>query len=61
MKYIKFTIAFFNYLGTRNWYEGVDEPNAWQYVYRWRIGPGTAFRLAKGIHLDKWQNKRYEK
>lgn len=41
--------AFFNFLGTRNYYQGIDKPTLWQWLYTWRIGPGTAWKLACNI------------
>lgn len=45
-------ISFFNYWGTSNWYQGIDEPTLWQRLYKWRISPKTAWTLANGIWLD---------
>ena len=45
-------LSFFNYLGTANWYQGIDKPTLWQRIYKWRISPKTAWTLAKGIWMD---------
>ena len=45
-------IAWFNFVGTANWHQGVDEPTLWQRFYKWRISPKTAWTLAHGIWLD---------
>ena len=50
-KYIQFTRCFFSLLGTANWYVGVDEPTLWQRIYKWRVSPSTAVKLAKQIWL----------
>jgi hypothetical protein len=39
-------IFFLKLLGTRNYYEGVDKPNPYQWIYKWRIGVKTAWKVA---------------
>jgi hypothetical protein len=55
MKYIKAVTSFFKFLGTPNWYKGIDKPNAYQRFYKWRIGFKTAWALASGIWLNKFK------
>ena len=45
-------IAWFTFVGTANWYQGIDEPTLWQRIYKWRISPKSAWTLANGIWLD---------
>jgi hypothetical protein len=45
-------IAWFTFVGTANWYQGIDQPTLWQRLYKWRISPKTAWTLAHGIWLD---------
>lgn len=49
--YIRFILAFFDFLGTPNWYQGIDKPNFYQRIYKWRIGFKTAYILSKNIWL----------
>jgi hypothetical protein len=49
MKYIKRFKLFFSLLGDRNWYEGIDKPTFYQWIYGWRIGFKTAYKVAKII------------
>lgn len=49
---VRCLISFFNYWGTANWYQGIDNPTLWQRVYKWRISHKTAWTLAHGIWLD---------
>lgn len=44
--------AWFTFVGTANWYKGIDKPTFWQRVYKWRISPKTAWTLAHGLWLD---------
>jgi hypothetical protein len=41
--------CFFRLLGTANWYQGIDKPNLWQYLFIWRVSPKTALKIAKQI------------
>ena len=52
MKTFKAFILFFKYLGSANWYHGIDKPTLWQRIYKWRIGPSTAWALVKLIILN---------
>lgn len=45
--------SWWYFLGTRNYYLGIDKPTLWQSLYTWRIGPGTAWKLACNI----WDKK----
>lgn len=45
---------FFSLWGTRNWYEGIDKPNLWQWIYKWRISPSTAWSVSSSI----WGNEK---
>ena len=36
--------------GTPNYYKGIDRPNAWQWIYQWRISLSTAIKIGKIIH-----------
>lgn len=51
-RYYMFVRLFFNLLGGSLW-STLDKPGFWQRVYGGRIGPGTAWRTAKQIWLDK--------
>ena len=51
---VRCLISFFNYWGTANWDQGIENPTLWQRVYKWRIGPKTAWTLASGIWLDSF-------
>jgi len=48
--------SFFSYLGMTNWHHGVDNPTIWQRLYKWRIGPKTAWIIATGIWFDRFTN-----
>jgi hypothetical protein len=52
IKYYKFTRCFFKLLGCRNWYVKIDKPNLYQWIYKWRISPKTAYECAKIIWLN---------
>jgi len=47
-------ISWFTFVGNANWYQGIDKPTLWQRLYEWRIGPKTAWTLAKGLWLDDY-------
>lgn len=47
----RFLRLFFSLLGSPNWYQGIDKPTLWQWIYKWRIGFRTAYTIAKEIHL----------
>jgi hypothetical protein len=49
--YARATLLFFSLLGSRMWYEGIDKPNLIQKVLLWRVGPTTAWSVAKLIWL----------
>lgn len=49
MKYINRVKCFWDFLGGKNWYEGVDEPTFYQQFYKWRIGFKTAYKVSKII------------
>jgi hypothetical protein len=49
MKKIKKIKSAWYFLGARNYYQGIDKPNIWQWLYTWRIGPCTAWNLASNI------------
>ena len=51
-KIVRCFIAWFTFVGTANWYKGVDKPTLWQKLYKWRISPKTAWKLSHGIWLD---------
>ena len=51
MRYLNFIRSFFNFIGTRNWYIGIDKPTLYQRVFKWRLGVITSFKLAKQIWL----------
>ena len=38
MKKILFILKYF---GGKNWHEGIDKPNLYQYIYKWRLGLKT--------------------
>jgi hypothetical protein len=50
MKIIKRILYIPHLLGSRNWYIGVDKPNLFQYLYKWRIGIKTAWEVSKIIY-----------
>ena len=50
-KYLRFIICIYKLVGTRNWYEGIDKPNIYQWIYRWRVSLGTAIKVSKIIWL----------
>lgn len=52
-KIIRFSMSFLNYLGTKNWHEGVDKPSLYQRAYKWRISPATSWKLSRMIWFDK--------
>jgi len=52
MKYYRFIICFFDLWGTKNWYQEVDIPTLFQYLYHWRVSPLTAWKVAKTIWID---------
>ena len=33
-------------VGTANWYQGVDKPSFWQWLYKWRVSWRTAYKVA---------------
>lgn len=45
---VRCLIAWFTFVGTSNWYQGIDNPTLWQRLYKWRISPKTAWTLASG-------------
>lgn len=49
MKYINRIKLFLNLLGTSNWYHGVDKPNLYERIYKWRLGVNTSWEVAKII------------
>lgn len=50
-------ISWFTFVGNANWYQGIDKPTLWQRLYEWRIGPKTAWTLAKGLWLDDYSKQ----
>ena len=36
--------------GTANWYQGIDKPTFWQWLYRWRTSLRTAIEVDKILH-----------
>lgn len=46
-------MSFFDLWGTKNWYEGIEETTWWDRIYKKRVSPYMAFRLARYIWLDK--------
>lgn len=53
MKYLQLTRCFFNLIGTRNWYIGIDKPNFWESIYKWRLSAKSSFKLSKNIWLNQ--------
>ena len=53
MKYLKAISLFVRLLGTRNYYQGIDKPSLIQWLFTWRIGINTAYKVSKLIHLNK--------
>lgn len=52
MKKFRFLLR---YMGTANWYQGIDKPTFLQWLYQWRIGYGTAnklWELTKHSHYE---------
>jgi len=49
MKYIHRIIFTLKLAGTRGWYEGVDKPNFYQWIFGWRVSIKTAYKVAKII------------
>ena len=45
-KHIQRIMFFIQLWGTANWYEGIDKPTLWQRIYKWRISPKTAWKIA---------------
>ena len=52
MKTYKAVLFFLRFVGTRNYGIGIETPTVWQWLYKWRIGPKTAWRVAKLIWID---------
>ena len=46
MKKIK---IFLHLLGSKSYDEALDKPSLWQWAISWRVGPGTAWRIAKTL------------
>lgn len=49
MKKIRFLLKF---IGTRNWYQGVDHPTLWEWMYKWRLYYSTACELYKILNEE---------
>lgn len=47
---MKRIICFLKYFGTLNYYKGVDKLTLWDWLYKYRIGISTTWRLVKLIH-----------
>jgi len=43
---IRRLICFFKLWGTSNYYEGIDKPTAWQWLYSWRLSAKTAWKVS---------------
>ena len=39
-------ICFFKLWGTRNYYQGIDNHTAWQWLYSWRLSAKTAWKVS---------------
>jgi hypothetical protein len=39
-------ISFLKLLGTPNYYRGIDKPTLLQWLYQWRIGVNTAWKVS---------------
>ena len=39
-------ICFLKLWGTSNYYKGIDKPTFWQWLYSWRLGYKTAWKIA---------------
>ena len=50
-KYHHIVRCTLNLWASANWYKGIDKPNLWQRIYKWRISPKTAYKVAKQIWL----------
>lgn len=60
-KIYRVTMCFYSFLkllGTRNWHKGIDNPNLYQRLYKWRVSPKLAWELATGIWFDKVKNRK---
>jgi hypothetical protein len=44
---IRRCIFALKFVGSPNWYQGIDKPTFAEWLYKWRIGWGTAWQLAK--------------
>ena len=44
-----FIALFFSLVFRLNYYEGIDKPNLWQWLFAWRISPKTAWDVASII------------
>lgn len=44
-KLFKKIIFFINFIGTPNWYQGIDKPTFYEWIYKWRIGFKTTKEL----------------
>lgn len=42
-----------NLTGTKAWYQGVDKPNIWQRLYKWRTSLKTSIEIYKILHNEK--------
>jgi hypothetical protein len=38
---------FLSLVWSLNYYEGVDKPTFWQWLYAWRVKPSTAWKVSK--------------
>lgn len=52
-RYIEFIILFVKLWGAPSWYKNVDNPNFWQWLYKWRTSIITACQVAYILHIKK--------
>lgn len=52
MKKYKLIKTFLKYVGRLYYYRKIDKPTFWQWLYKWRLGPGTTWTLSKIINSD---------
>jgi hypothetical protein len=38
--------------GTANWYQGIDKPTIWQWLYKWRTSFRTSIKIDKILHTN---------
>lgn len=57
---LKRVLCFMKLAGTRNYYQGIDKPTFWQWLFKWRLSVKTAWKVSKIIYDTKEEAEQFK-